>query len=461
MNDRLPYIVFKLDSRHPVVFVHIEEAIALLTADYEAHLNRSGSDHYNYVDKTVRSTGTGLLEIELRPHLQGSDDAARGFDTADIVGKWGQRINAVIADQLTGADHALSALKLVRQLVATIANTENARLRVEAAIDDPSQRGLADKILRRGPRQTTATFEFTGEEAGRALDHVEVQISAWWASKKGEEARMIEGLTLRAREVWNEDVRLLSRRLMEEAPIDRGAYEASCAAALPKMADLPLGPQVDYLEVHKERFYEMDNVASLLLSASGGRSLLDVGMSINTVMLPTLLDGAQVKVLDRLDLRLGPNSQYPLFNCDLNDPELDQQDVGERFDVILFAEILEHLTANPVRVLRFFINHLNDGGFLFLTTPNFFARENIEQMTRMKNPQPVFSAAFNREEANQYHVREYAMYELIEFALEAGGKISAFFYSDCWDEGPDKPPLSQRSNLCIVVSPHREDMEPA
>ena len=353
MNDRLPYIVVRLESRHPVVFVHLEEAIALLTADYEAHLNRSTSDHYNYVDKTVRSTGTGLLEIELRPHLQGSDEAAQDFDTADIVGQWGQRIKAVIADQLAGADHALPELKLARQLVVTIANIENARLRVEAAIDDPSRRGLADKILRRGPRQTTMTFEFTGEEAGRALDHVEAQISAWWASEKGEEARMTEGLTPRARKVWNEDVRILSRRLMEETPIDRNAYEAACAAALPKMVALPLGPQVDYLGVHKERFYEMDNVASLLLSASGGRSLLDVGMSINTVMLPTLLDDAQVTVLDRLDLRLEPDSPYPLFNCDLNDPELDRQDIGARFDVILFAEILEHLTANPVRVLKF------------------------------------------------------------------------------------------------------------
>ena len=205
---------------------------------------------------------------------------------------------------------------------------------------------------------------------------------------------MTQGLTPRARQVWNDDLRLFSRRLMDESPIDRNAYEKACAAALPKMADLPLGPQVDYLEVHKDRFYEMDNVAALLLSASGGGSLLDVGMSINTVMLQTLLDDTQVTVLDRPDLRLGSNSPYLLFNCDLNDPELDQQDLGERFDVILFAEILEHLTANPVRVLRFFINHLNDNGFLFLTTPNFFARGNVERMSQLKNPQPVFSAAF-------------------------------------------------------------------
>ena len=115
---------------------------------------------------------------------------------------------------------------------------------------------------------------------------------------------------------------------------------------------------------------------------------------------------------------------------------------------------------HPVRVLRFFINHLNDNGFLFLTTPNFFARGNVERMSQLKNPQPVFSAAFSREEANQYHVREFAMYELIEFALEAGGRVSAFFYSDCWDTGPDEPPLSQRSNLCIVVSRQAEHSEP-
>ena len=82
-------------------------------------------------------------------------------------------------------------------------------------------------------------------------------------------------------------------------------------------------------------------------------------MSINTVILQHLFPSARVIVVDRADVTLNPNQPFDLFNVDLTSPDLDNVVLPNKFDLILFAEVLEHLLANPVRVLNFLIRHLN------------------------------------------------------------------------------------------------------
>lgn len=47
-------------------------------------------------------------------------------------------------------------------------------------------------------------------------------------------------------------------------------------------------------------------------------------------------------------------------------------DLGETFDLVILGDVIEHV-SNPGRVFDMANQHLNDGGFLAVTTPNPFA----------------------------------------------------------------------------------------
>jgi SAM-dependent methyltransferase len=261
------------------------------------------------------------------------------------------------------------------------------------------------------------------------------------------------GLTLTAEKRFlSEKVALTSRELQTLKPVGEAQFDAAARRAMLGMSVLQFGRQEDYLAAHRVRFVELDNLTAAL--AAKGKmdapKVLDVGMSINTLVLRELLPRASLVVFDRPGVVVPPNYPIGLYTGDLTDPGLDDLDLRERFDVILFAEVIEHLLADPVRVLRFFLRHLTPNGRLVVTTPNFFSRDNLNKMRARINPQPVFKPEYTRETASIHHVREYAMSELLEMGEAAGGWPVGFFYSDCWDTDPEVPE-EERLNLVVVL----------
>lgn len=261
------------------------------------------------------------------------------------------------------------------------------------------------------------------------------------------------GLTYEASPFLTPEV-LKERELLRDQPISDIQFDEAATLAMSEMSRLPFGLQTEYLSFHRNRFFELDNIAAKLIQEQ--RELvprvLDVGMSVNTLIIQKLLPSARVETTDRLGLDLGdcPITYHPL---DLTDPDLDKVDLGQRYDVILFAEVIEHLIANPVRVLRFFIRHLTPNGRIILTTPNFFAEVRLHMMRSRKNPQPIFPEHLDRNTAIEHHVREYSISELLELCVDAGGKPATFFYSSCWDRDPQNIPEEQWLNLVVVIGP--------
>jgi hypothetical protein len=127
------------------------------------------------------------------------------------------------------------------------------------------------------------------------------------------------------------------------------------------------------------------------------------------------------------------------------------------------TEVLEHLVVNPVEFLGSLINLLAAGGFLYLTTPNFFRLENLEKINCRINPQVVFPKRGENFDAH-HHYREYDMEELVRFVGEAGGKVVARYFSGCWDEdallsGILKEHPERKANLVLVVQHLKNDSE--
>ncbi len=210
-----------------------------------------------------------------------------------------------------------------------------------------------------------------------------------------------------------------------------------------------------YVEQHRLRFFELSNIVAKLMAegTSEDKTILDVGWSVNTLAVQRLFPGAQVWALDRPQMPMPASLQAHAIHQDLTAKDLDDVDFGLRADIILFAEVLEHLLVNPVKVISFLVRHLRPGGRLIITTPNFFRAGAVDAMARNDNPQPIFPYESGPEDAPHFHVREYCMRELIGYAKAAAGRLEAFFFSSCWDDAAirDSRPQHEWSNMVVVV----------
>lgn len=89
------------------------------------------------------------------------------------------------------------------------------------------------------------------------------------------------------------------------------------------------------------------------------------------------------------------------------------------YDLVLFCEIIEHLTVDPVHPLVQINNLLIDGGYLIITTPNVLRYENVFKLVTGKNIYDHYSGygAYGR------HNREYTPSELRLLVESLGFRI--------------------------------------
>jgi SAM-dependent methyltransferase len=259
------------------------------------------------------------------------------------------------------------------------------------------------------------------------------------------------------------EVDRLSARLRDRRPLDRTAFDALWRVRFEQeLADgEPERKLRRYGEDHRRRFWETLNAMAILLEGQPAPRVLDFGISVFLWFYRRVFPGLELVTSDR---PVGP-AQQAFFEfgsrnagavahvtADLADPGFLSDAVRAAFgtfDLILLTEVIEHLPAHPVRVLRPLLELLRPGGRLYLTTPNCFSRHHLERIAGRINPQPVFPFDGNGDGA--HHYREMAMPELLEFVAEAGGRPAGFYFSDCWDTEPDVQPPDQRTNLVVVA----------
>jgi len=96
------------------------------------------------------------------------------------------------------------------------------------------------------------------------------------------------------------------------------------------------------------------------------------------------------------------------------------------FDVLLFCEIIEHLTQDPLKALAEIKRVLKPGGSLILTTPNVTRLENVIKLLLGRNIYDPYSAygPLGR------HNREYTLKELITLLNGLGFTVEKCFTSD-------------------------------
>jgi len=118
------------------------------------------------------------------------------------------------------------------------------------------------------------------------------------------------------------------------------------------------------------------------------------------------------------DAELAHGRQY---HFDLNDSQDQRQwrsDLGP-YDLIVFAEVIEHLYTAPERVLRFLHSLLAPGGALILQTPNAAALRKRLKLLAGRNPYE----RIRPDRSNPGHFREYTVAELLGILGQTGFSV--------------------------------------
>ena len=119
------------------------------------------------------------------------------------------------------------------------------------------------------------------------------------------------------------------------------------------------------------------------------------------------------------------------------------------FDVVLFCEILEHLTNDPLAALREIKRVLEPDGVLVVTTPNANRLENVVRMIEGENIYDRYSGhgAYGR------HNREYNKVELRELLTYLGFDVDYLEAADIQDRTAGRTPRLGRVGRIVR---HRE-----
>ncbi len=185
-----------------------------------------------------------------------------------------------------------------------------------------------------------------------------------------------------------------------------------------------------YLEIHSKRF-------ELILQWINGKkfdAVLDIGPSFLSELLYEIYD-------DRLSLmgfdsstsaggHLANNNilnQVKFIAQDLNFLEFDR--ISQTFDLIVCAEVLEHLYTSPTKLFLNLYQLTKPKGHLIIQTPNAVSLKKRIAMLLGRNPFEIPRENLQ----NPGHYREYTSAELEQFALEAGFQITELIHDEYFE----------------------------
>jgi hypothetical protein len=168
-----------------------------------------------------------------------------------------------------------------------------------------------------------------------------------------------------------------------------------------------------YLRTHSRRY-------EFLLQALGRlrfERLLDVGPSYESDLIRDAFPSARVDTLGFADARFPLREGETHTELDLNDATDESRwpAIGP-YDVIVCAEVVEHLYISPVHPLRMFRSIVEPDGRVILQTPNAAALSRRFWLLAGRNPFELL-----REDLHHAgHFREYTLTELEGLAARAG-----------------------------------------
>jgi SAM-dependent methyltransferase len=197
----------------------------------------------------------------------------------------------------------------------------------------------------------------------------------------------------------------------------------------------------DYLKVHMNRFTETVSLLREIIQPE--MRVVDVG-SYGSLM-PALKDILGVTDITLTEpfqdkkpvsednfLQSARNGEKYFFHVDRFDVEGAFPYPDASFDIVIFTEVLEHLSRDPSQTMSEINRIMKVGGFLVLSTPNCASARSVLRILRGGNPNiyPVYQ----RQPSTDRHNHEYVPWEVRELLKLNGYTLSVFKTVDVYED---------------------------
>jgi len=141
------------------------------------------------------------------------------------------------------------------------------------------------------------------------------------------------------------------------------------------------GTDVPYLSHHFQRYCQTKERLLAHWDRGRGDQLLDIGAHWLHQSLLYAIDGFRVTALDlpvtleiaNVQALARSHAIHLLPNANLEHPTALATVPDDSFSVVLFTEVIEHITFNPVAMWREIYRVMKPGGRIIITTPNYYA----------------------------------------------------------------------------------------
>ncbi|MFT4519113.1 MAG: SAM-dependent methyltransferase [Halioglobus sp.] len=190
---------------------------------------------------------------------------------------------------------------------------------------------------------------------------------------------------------------------------------------------------------HGERFCYITQLFGEILeelqaSSSTLERVLDIGNSYQTMMINEVWPQLQIDTMGFFAERYAPNGPTRHYDYDLNDTYFPEKwlaiEEPEKYDIIFFLEVIEHLYTSPKSVLDFLRSILKPGGHLVIQTPN--AASLIKRLRLLFGENPY--ELIRNDRMNPGHFREYTKQEITELANKSGFVVKDLRMTDYFVE---------------------------
>ena len=190
-----------------------------------------------------------------------------------------------------------------------------------------------------------------------------------------------------------------------------GYATADCERFLYTLGLMPADAQGEALEIGANPYF-----TTLLLR----RFRPGLNLSLVNFFGPQAVDGTQTVTFPGFD-GAEESVEFAYRNVNIESTKLPYAD--DTFDYLLFCEVLEHMTNDPMHALLELKRVLKPGGCMILTTPNAARLENVIAFIEGRNMYDPYSAygPYGR------HNREYTRHELHQLMLHCGFEVESSF----------------------------------
>lgn len=140
----------------------------------------------------------------------------------------------------------------------------------------------------------------------------------------------------------------------------------------------------EYFEFHKNRFKRFDQFLEILQQENSNcihkLKVLEIGSHYlhTSILLASRtfeIDAMDVEEFWKLEFvkeRAAKYSLNPIVENDISRLK-SFHDIHDKYDLVVFTEILEHITFNPIQFWKLIYQILKPGGMIYISTPNAFA----------------------------------------------------------------------------------------